>query len=433
MVAPNILYVHSHDTGRWVQPYGHQLPTPNIQLLADQGVLFRQAFSAAPVCSGSRAALLTGQYCHNNGMLGLAHRGWKLRDHGTHWVHPLRRAGYRSRLIGEQHLSVDPHDIGYDDVVEVRSNHAAEVTPRAVEAIESLPEPWFLSVGYFETHRSFHAPTSVRDTLYSLPPAHLPDTVATREDMAAFKASVRSLDQGIGAVLHALHRRGLADRTLIVCTTDHGLAFPAAKATLFDRGIGVLLLLRGPGGFTGGRVIDTMVTHLDVYPTLCDLVGLPAPSWLQGRSLLPLVRGEMDHLHDAIFAELTFHAAYEPQRAIRTRRWKYIRLFHDFPHPVLPNCDDSATKDLLIQHGWAETTVAREQLYDLALDPEEGRNLAADRDHAHMASSLRDRLEAWMRETDDPLLSGPVAAPPGALVNDQWQRSPSDPTREVTT
>jgi arylsulfatase A-like enzyme len=190
-----------------VQPYGQQVPTPNIQLLADQGVLFRQAFSAAPVCSGSRAALLTGQYCHNNGMLGLAHRGWKLRDYGKHWVHPLRDAGYRSVLIGEQHVSVDPHVIGYDDVIDVPSNHAPEVTPRAVEAIETLPEPGFLSVGYFETHRSFQAPTSVRDTLYSLPPAHLPDTPATREDMAAFKASVRSLDQGIGAVLHALHRQ----------------------------------------------------------------------------------------------------------------------------------------------------------------------------------------------------------------------------------
>ncbi len=83
---PNILYIHSHDTGRYVQPYGHQVPTPNIQLLADQGVLFREAFCAAPTCSGSRASLLTGQYCHNNGMLGLAHRGWELNDYRQHLV-----------------------------------------------------------------------------------------------------------------------------------------------------------------------------------------------------------------------------------------------------------------------------------------------------------------------------------------------------------
>ena len=105
MTPPNIVYLHSHDTGRYVQPYGHQIPTPNIQLLADQGVLFRQAFCAAPTCSGSRASLLTGQYCHNNGLLGLAHRGWELNDYSQHLVHPLHEAGYRSVL---EYLEVDP-------------------------------------------------------------------------------------------------------------------------------------------------------------------------------------------------------------------------------------------------------------------------------------------------------------------------------------
>ena len=90
-------------------------------MLADQGVLFREAFCAAPTCSGSRASLLTGLYCHNNGMFGLAHRGWKLNDYGQHWVHTLRGAGYRSILIGEQHISLDPGVIGYDEVVPVDS------------------------------------------------------------------------------------------------------------------------------------------------------------------------------------------------------------------------------------------------------------------------------------------------------------------------
>ena len=251
---PNILYIHSHDTGRYVQPYGYQVPTPNIQLLADQGVIFRKAFCAAPTCSGSRASLLTGQYCHNNGMLGLAHRGWSLNDYDEHLVHPLRSVGYRSVLIGEQHISEDPAVIGYDEVIEVDSHHAQDVVPISVEALQTASEPFFFSVGFFETHRQFRAPTSVRDSLYSLPPANLPDTPATRRDMAAFKASARSLDQGIGAVLNALHDFGLTERTLIVCTTDHGLAFPGAKATLYDRGAGVMLLMRGPGGFTGGKV-----------------------------------------------------------------------------------------------------------------------------------------------------------------------------------
>jgi arylsulfatase A-like enzyme len=433
-VPPNILYIHSHDTGRYVQPYGFQVPTPNIQLLADQGVLFREAFCAAPTCSGSRASLLTGLYCHNNGMLGLAHRGWKLNDYGQHWVHTLRRAGYRSTMIGEQHISVDPGVIGYDEVVDVGTSKAENVAPRTIEALRRAADskqPWFMSVGFFETHRDFFAPTSVRDTLYSLPPANLPDLVETRKDTAAFKASARALDQGIGAVLHALHDFGLVDDTLVVCTTDHGVAFPGAKATLTDRGIGVMMIVRGPQGFAGGKVIDAPVSHLDVYPTLCELAGVEPPPWLQGSSLMPLVRGETESLHEAIFAEVTFHAAYEPQRAVRTERWKYIRRFDDYPGPVLANCDDSESKDVLVAAGWGDREVPRERLYDLILDPAEADNLAVRPEFADGLAEMRNRLERWMHETDDPLLHGPVEPPPGALVNEQWQISPSEPLRAV--
>jgi N-sulfoglucosamine sulfohydrolase len=428
LMRPNILYIHSHDTGRYVQPYGFQVPTPNIQMLADQGVLFREAFCAAPTCSGSRASLLTGQYCHNNGMMGLAHRGWTLNNYGQHWVHTLREAGYRSVLIGEQHISTDPQVIGFDRVVEMDSHRAEAVAPTTIETLHEQPEgPWFLSVGFFETHRSFFAPTSVRDTLYSLPPTGLPDTEVTRRDMAAFKASARSLDQGIGAVLHALHDHDLADDTLISCTTDHGVAFPNAKATLYDRGTGVMMLMRGPG-FTGGKVIDTMVTHLDVYPTICEVVGIKQPpSWLQGKSLMPLVRGETDRLHEAIFAEITYHAAYEPQRGVRTDRWKYIRRFHDYPHPVLANCDDSASKDLWVEHGWGERLVPEEQLYDLLFDPDEGDNLTEDPSRQGVLAEMRERLDIWMRETEDPLRDGPVLPPEGAMINEPNQLSPDDP------
>src|SRR5215212_6161613 len=161
---PNIVLVHSHDTGRYVQPYGHPVPTPNIQRLADQGVLFRQAFCAAPVCSGSRAALLTGEYSHQNGMLGLAHRGHALNDHTHHLVHTLRDAGYWTGLVGEQHVAEDPGIIGYDHVTDIDTNHVENVAPAAIDLLTDPPrEPFFLSVGFFETHREFFEPTSVRD------------------------------------------------------------------------------------------------------------------------------------------------------------------------------------------------------------------------------------------------------------------------------
>jgi N-sulfoglucosamine sulfohydrolase len=427
---PNIVYLHSHDTGRHVQPYGHQVPTPNIQRLADQGLLFRQAFAAAPVCSGSRAALLTGEYSHTNGMLGLAHRGYRLADYDHHLVHTLREAGYWSALIGEQHLSADPEDIGYDRVVEIDSTHAQDIAPATAALLRAgVHEPFFLSVGFFETHRDYFEPTSVRDALYSLPPANLPDTPATRRDMAGYKASARSLDQGVGAVLDALDEHDLADGTLVVLTTDHGLAFPGAKATLTDRGLGVLLIARGPGGFHGGRVCDALVSQIDLFPTICALAGLATPAWARGRSLLPLARREAVEVNDAIFGEITYHAAYEPQRAIRTRRYKYIRRF-DNGHagPVLANIDDSPSKDELLAHGLAGRALADEELYDLVFDPNEAANLAGEAAYADVVADLRERLEAWMAETDDPLLEGPIAPQDGTELNLPEQRSAADPT-----
>jgi N-sulfoglucosamine sulfohydrolase len=349
----NVLYLHSHDTGRYIQPYGHPVPTPNLQRLADQGILFRHAFSAAATCSGSRAALITGEYPHRNGMMGLAHRGWKLHDYRHHIVHTLREAGYHSELIGEQHVSEDPRVLGYDGVHDITSNHVATVAPLAAARLASgMPEPFFLSVGFFETHRRFFEPSTIRDALYSAPPVNLPDTPAVRHDMAAFKASARHLDQGVGTVLAALDATGLGDRTLVICTTDHGLPFPGAKATLYDRGLGVLLMLRGPGGFWGGRVVDAPVSQLDLFPTVCELAGIEPPDRLDGTSLLPLVRGDVAALHEALFGEITYHAAYEPQRSIRTGGFKYIRRFDDRDGPVLPNCDDGPTKDELVAMGW---------------------------------------------------------------------------------
>jgi N-sulfoglucosamine sulfohydrolase len=424
---PNILYLHSHDTGRYIQPYGHQVPTPNIQRLSDQGMLFREAFCAAPTCSGSRACLLTGQWAHTNGMTGLAHRGWALNDYSHHIVHTLRDAGYWSGLVGEQHLSVDPDTLGYDRVVDIDTTHVESVAPAAVALLrERPPQPFFLSIGFFETHREYFPPTSIRDSLYSLPPNNLPDTPQTRQDMASYKASARSLDQGVGAVLNALDEHDIADNTLVILTTDHGLAFPGAKATLTDRGIGVLLIMRGPGGFHGGRVSEALISQIDIYPTICELVGLDCPDFLQGRSILPVMRKETAEVNDAIFAEMTYHAAYEPQRAIRTKRFKYIRRFGDRELPVLANVDDGPTKDLFIAEGWGERPLPREALHDLLFDPAESHNLVDDPAHAGVLAELQGRLETWMRETDDPLLYGDVEPPPGAVLNSADARSAAE-------
>src|SRR5256885_2818603 len=180
---PNIVYIHSHDSGRYLQPFGYAVPTPNLQGLAAEGVLFRQAYSAAPTCSPSRAALLTGQCPHRNGMLGLAHRGFALNDYRKHIIHTLKQVGYKSILAGLQHIAAEPGTIGFDEMLPparlapAAKQIAALVAPAAAAFIEhNPPEPFFLDVGFQETHREYPKPTPVDNPNYILPPVPIADT-----------------------------------------------------------------------------------------------------------------------------------------------------------------------------------------------------------------------------------------------------------------
>jgi len=426
MNRPNILYIHSHDTGRYIQPYGHAVATPCLQRLAEEGVLFRQNFCVNPTCSPSRAALLTGCYPHENGMTGLAHRGWSLNDYSQHVIHALRNEGYVSALTGVQHIASTTDGkqawqvIGYDKHLE------GDACEQAVSFLQSPPEsPFFLSVGFFETHREFPALSDAPDAPhYCLPPPHLPDTPEVRQDMARFKASARTLDQKIGKVLDTLARSDLAENTLVICTTDHGIAFPRMKCNLHDSGIGTMLIVRGPGGFTGGKVVDSMTSHLDIFPTICALLVIQPPPWLRGTSLLPLLQDDADDIHDALFFQVNYHAAYEPMRAVRTTRWKYIKRFDGRCSPVFPNCDDGESKSAWLNHGWKEQSVDDELLFDLCFDPYEMNNLAGDPTRQPILQDMRNRLEEWMRETNDPLQAGAIPAPAGAVINDANSLSP---------
>jgi len=429
---PNIVYIHSHDTGRYIQPYGYAVPTPNLQRLAEEGVLFRRAFCAQPTCSPSRGALLTGMYPHSNGLTGLAHRGFALDDYGRHILHSLRKAGYTSALSGTQHIvSGDTGRIGYDAILS-DAGGPRQTNAAAVEFLTDPPSrPFLLTVGYGLTHRGFPAPGPEDDPKYVRVPEYIPDTPDNREDWAGFLTAARQLDTCMGEIFDALDRTGLAESTLVICTTDHGIAWPGMKCCLTDHGTGVMLIMRGPSGgeFTGGKVVDAMVSHIDIFPTVCDLLGIDPPAWLQGVSFLPVVRGQAEEVRKAVYAEVSFHAAYEPKRSIRTQRWKYIRRFDGRTRRVLPNVDPSAPRQLWVDNGWLDDKpVAAEQLYDLLFDPAERANLTGDPAYAEVLADLRGRLAEWMKRTGDPLVHGPMPMPAGARLN-----HPDDPSpREFT-
>lgn len=448
MAKPNIIYIHSHDTGRYVQPYGHAISTPNIQKLAEEGVLFRQAFCAAPTCSPSRACLLTGRWAHCNGMIGLAHRKAQLHDYNQLLPHTLKTNGYTTALAGMQHVAAQdeltPAKLGYDFNLK-KDNYTGTMDQQVAQAGAQFindhaknSSPFFLDVGFGVTHRFgdwFNQDQSpAGDPRYCQPPAPLPDTPQTRQDMAAFKVAAGELDDYVGQIIGAVDKAHLSKNTLIICTTDHGIAFPGMKCNLTDHGIGVSLMMRGPGGFTGGKVIDAMVSHIDLFPTICQIAAIDKPNWLQGKSIMPLISGQEKQIHSTVFAEVNYHAAYEPKRCVRTQRYKYIQRWNDPKKntngPVLPNCDQSASKNLWLENGWADKKQDDHQLYDLIFDPNETNNLAHSA--TDILKDMQRHLNQWMADTNDPLLDGTVKPWPGQVTNDSNGRSPREQPHLVT-
>ncbi len=148
--------------------------------------------------------------------------------------------------------------------------------------------------------------------------------------------------------------------------------------------------------------------------------------------MTPLLRGETDQIRHEVFSEINYHAAYEPQRSIRTSRYQYIRRFDQRDTLVLANCDDSPSKTEWMQHGWQDQTIPQEYLFDLVFDPMEIRNLTKNPEMKQIIEEMRTRLAAWMQNTNDPLLSGEVPDPPGSLINHPDSVSPDEPLATIS-
>ncbi|PSP27553.1 sulfatase [Halobacteriales archaeon QH_2_65_14] len=443
---PNILLVHAHDLGRYLGCYGRDVDTPNFDELATEGVLFENHYVTAPQCSPSRGSLLTGVHPHVNGLMGLAHSAWSLDDAWTTLPQHLDAAGYETHMFGLQHVTDDPRGIGFEyvhsegtlrpvsspEIHEV--NRAADVAMTFETFLEagSYHEPFFASVGVFELHRTeINDHFGFDDGRYDPPdpadvtvPSYLPDRPGIRADLAGMEGMLESLDDALGRMLDALHAAGLEGNTLVIFTTEHGIAFPRAKGCCYDPGIEAALLMRLPGVIDGGVRYDELLSNVDVMPTILDLVGGAKPD-IAGRSFLPLLTGDEYAPRERVFAEMTWHDRYNPVRAIRTGRYKYIRNFWHLPSVYLSN-------DILVSRAGRELREQYhadhrpfEELYDLEADPDEEINLIGVENYEAIRTDLEAELVDWMRRTDDPLLDGPVApADYDAIV--PWERMDSD-------
>lgn len=433
---PNIVLVHCHDLGRHLGCYDRDVETPNIDGLAADGMRFDEYYCTAPQCSPSRASIATGKQPHNHGLMGLAHRGWEFNESERPLPMQLDALGYRTALFGFQHETSweHPKRLGYNDT-NTETTRSRKVVERFDDRIERLATdgPFFASLGFTEPHREFRVDYLSEEAYDQYDPAtveplsYLPDRHGIRTDIADLQALITStVDEAIGTLREILREADIEEETLLVFTTDHGLAMPRAKGTCYDPGIEAALLMHQPGVVEDGSS-DTLLSNVDFLPTILDLLGETPPDDIDGRSFRPLLTGDdADYeSRDRVFAEMNWHVRYNPMRAVRTKRYKYIRNFGISPLVFLPKdiMRGEAGQEFLREY-YLETRPV-EELYDLQKDPDEQHNLASNRtpfetsaaasppdpDYEDALETLRETIYERMVASDDPLLNGPVSHP----------------------
>lgn len=445
MSRPNILLIHCHDLGRHLGCYGvDNVVSPHLDALAAQGVRATSMFAAAPQCSPSRAALFTGRWPHANGVMGLTHRSfaWDLHPEEKHLAQLLRAGGYRSELIGVHHESRAASDeviaerLGFD---RVRTGGLAEVVAeRGVEALYRFArsdEPFYLQVGFLEPHRlpghrdekgvmGFLGDHLSPDTSRGVHvPGYLVDDDTARAELAELQGAIRAMDAAVGSVLRALDHLDLAEDTITIFTTDHGLALPRAKCSLYDPGLEIAFIARWPaGGWSGGSSITGALSNIDVAPTLLEAVGPPAGPGrtMHGESFAAALAGEQPTFgREHVFAEMTYHDYYDPRRCVRTDELKLIANFSSAPGYMDPS---QSWRRRCTPH---EPSYAHEdyhpslELYDLRNDPWEQHDLAEDPSNFDRLADLSEQLFTWMQRTGDPLHDGPVGNPLATATRDR--------------
>ena len=438
---PNILVIVADD---WSYPhagaYGDKVvKTPTFDRIAREGVLFRNAFAAAPSCTPSRASLLTGRPVH------------QLEEGGNLWgflppkfaVYPdlLESAGY---TIGFTRKGWGPGDFKAGG----RTRNPAG-TPFAsfAEFYKQAPKnkPFYFWFGSQDPHRPYDEGSGARSGMKAVDvdvPAFLPDTPVTRSDILDYYFEVQRVDREAGEIIALLENGGQLENTVVVFTSDNGMPFPRAKANLYDGGTRVPLAVRFPSKATAGRGVDDFVVLTDLAPTLLEAAGVKPRVEMTGRTLMPLLTGQQQPGRDRVFLERERHAQVRqgdlgyPARAIRTKDFLYIRNFHADRWPAgdpemyksvgpFGDIDGGPTKELLLQRrddpalvryfNLATAKRPAEELYDLRKDPQQLENVASKPEYSGTKTVLQMGLLNWMRQTGDPR---------AAANTDPWDRYP---------
>ena len=472
----NVIFVIADDESPTLGCYGDAVAvTPNIDALAKDGTVFRNAFATTASCSASRSVIMSGLHNHRNGQYGHQHSYHKFSSYYNVVSLALPRvmanAGYRTAICGKYHVA--PEQVyHYENYLKGNGRNAVEMADNCRDfIIQASDKPFFLYFGTADPHRgggkdqtssqelkpdlfgnkpNDGSHKGVSEVFYKpedVPIPHfLPDTVETREELAQYYQSCSRVDQGVGRLVEILKEAGLYDHTLIVFTSDHGMAFAGGKTTVYEGGLRVPFVVRNPYETKRGVVSSALISHIDVTPSLLNFAGgLDARTngprdWIDpndfwkdhpevmkenrgggafrsyhGKSWIPIL-GAPDASHwETIFASHTFHEIqmYYPMRVVRDRKYKLIwNIAHQLPYPFASDLWDASSwqaqyrKSLDAPYG--QKTVgdyinrARFELYDIEQDPHETTNLALKREFNDVLVQYQEKMKAMQKTLQDP-------------------------------
>lgn len=436
----NVILIVTDDQGRDAGCYGNKIiKTPNLDTLAKDGTRFDYAFCTTASCSASRSVILTGLFNHANAQYGHQHSYHHFRTYKKLATLPtlMSDMGYRTARVGKYHVG-PPEVYPFETVLKGNSRNPVEMANNCKEVISANSDkPFFLYYCTSDPHRgggvieeSKLKPNRFGNTPKGYPgvkevtydpktvivPPFLPNTQACREELAQYYQSVSRVDQGLGRLMSILKEAKQWNNTLIIYISDHGIAMPGAKTTVYEPGLRSPCVVRNPYLKSRGNATNAMISWVDLTPTIVDFAGgLPKDHRFHGRSFLPVLENPQSKGWDEIFASHTFHeiTMYYPMRVVRGRRYKLIwNIAHPLQFPfasdlwAAPTWQDVYKKGQNATYGkrTVKAYMSRPQfeLYDLENDPDEVINLATDPRHTKVLANLKTKIKAFQTRTKDP-------------------------------
>lgn len=419
---PNFIVLITDDVSQSdLGPYGNDVvATPALDRLADDGLVFENAYLTTSSCSPTRTSLITGRYPHNTGSPEL-----HLPLPDGHFLFPeaLKEAGYYTLLSGKHHMG-DNVNSAFSKIDEGEGPSQAA---NWVELLRNRPDdqPFFFWAAFSDAHREWQinekAPTyAPRDV--PVPP-YLVDGPRTRKDLAQYYHEVSRTDHYTGQLVEELRRQDIADNTYVIYIADNGRPFPRDKTRLYDSGIKTPMIVWTAGEGVPDARVESMVSLIDLPPTLLELAGVERSPRLQGVSMTPLFQDPQAPLRDFVFAEQNWHVFRAHVRMVREGPWVYMR--NAWPERRLLSREAAPNPGLFpaaheLWDAYREGELhprqrdiflkprPAEELYHVNRDPHQLHNIAGDPKYAPVLQRLRTVLDQWTEETGDTVPDAPT-------------------------